>query len=97
MKYNQEVLASKLKNTLEKFEGMQVDKILDKLKEDINECLSQYISKHEVHNTDFPIEWENDMGKWRIDENGQTHFAPKTIVKQITITLNITKDGTTTN
>ena len=80
--------------TLSKYVGEKnISLILDKIKEDLDKSLNQFLSENNASVSDFPVEFENDLGKWKIKADGTTYFQPKVALKHIECNVTITKSN----
>jgi len=98
-------LKLEFESTLAKYhQAKNVELIIDKIKEDTKVVLDKYslstnAAIYDIDNRiigyeqEFPIEFENNLGRWRIEEDGTTYFQSIDIPKYITIDCTITKDG----
>jgi hypothetical protein len=75
--------------TLEKYksEGYTAD-VVKQIKEELNSVLS-------VIKEDFPIEFENEIGKWRIESNGVCFIQPRMNIQYIECNFIISPTGET--
>ena len=66
-----------------------VKETLDKIKSELNDVLNEYLFEfaYEVYKQDFPVEFENEVGKWKMCSNGDTYFYPKTSIQYINFTI----------
>ena len=91
MKENKIIIESK--NILEKYKGKVVSEVLEDIRKDLKEVLEgHFISESDI--TKFPFEFENDLGKWRIEQGGITYFQPNISTKYITVNINLNNDNT---
>lgn len=74
---NKESFINKIKNTFDKYDGSDINSIVSKIKDDLQLCLNNYLCEHVVYETDFPIEFNNDFGRWRIEANGDSFLIPR--------------------
>jgi uncharacterized protein Usg len=82
------------KKTLEKYEGEKnVSDVINKMKEDLNDVLNTYLVQNYVIEEDFPIEFENELGKWKINADGNTYVQPKKGTQYIECNITIKKTG----
>ena len=65
-------------NALKKYEGKIVNEVLKDIRSDLNDVLNNYLSDNVVMAEDFPIKFENGLGKWEIHKDGKTYVQPKT-------------------
>lgn len=80
--------------TLEKYEGLNnIRDVMHKIKEDLNVALNAYFAQNYVTKEDFPIEFENKLGKWKIDSDGNVYVQPKTITQYIECDITIKPSG----
>lgn len=84
-------IQSQLQSTLDKYQGQSVKDVLQQLKTDIEQTLQNFIREKEIYVGDFPIEFENDMGKWKINADGSTYVQPKVAAQNITINITVSK------
>ena len=86
------ILAQK---TLEKYEGEKnVADVINKMKDDLNDVLNIYLAKNHVIKEDFPIEFENELGRWQINADGNTYVQPKKGTQYIECDITIKPSGT---
>lgn len=71
--------------------------ILDNITNELNEVLDNYITERPMYRDDFPIEFENDWGKWKLESDGTTQFQPKTPIQFIQVDCTISKTGEITH
>lgn len=77
------------------YSGLTVKEFLSKIKYDIQNILNNKIlSEHPYYEEDFPIEFENYLGKWKICADGQTLFQPKVEVEYIEVSITIPSNAT---
>jgi hypothetical protein len=87
---NKEGFIVEAKKTIDKYVGMDnTQEVLKKIRSDLNDVLNNYIFENEVYQKDFPVEFENEMGKWKIKSDGETQFmsffAPKWVEVNVTV------------
>ena len=68
----------KAQSILKKYEGKIVNEVLEDIKSDLNDVLLKYLSDNTVMKSDFPIEFEDSIGKWELSEDGTTYVQLKT-------------------
>jgi uncharacterized protein Usg len=91
---NKEGIKILAKKTLEKYEGEKnVSDVINKMKEDLNDVLNTYLVQNYVIEEDFPIEFENELGKWKINADGNTYVQPKKGTQYIECNITIKKTG----
>ncbi len=91
---NREKIGILVSSALNNYESkLNTNEVLTKLRDELNEVLNHYISENWVVGKDFPIEFENDFGKWKINSDGTTHVQPKTGVQHIELNIIIKKTG----
>jgi hypothetical protein len=83
---------SKIKNltkkTIKKYEGGELTKeALNKIGVELEDALNGFLSDHDVYPSDFPIEFENELGSWRIESDGNTTVVPKLSASEISVTI----------
>jgi hypothetical protein len=81
-----------VKRSLSKYKGENVERVLKNIRDDIQEIMDSYVGDG-MYVNDFPIEFENDLGKFRIQSNGESYFFPKTGVQHIEINMTILPSG----
>jgi uncharacterized protein Usg len=82
------------KKTLEKYEGKKnVSDVINKIKEDLNDVLNTYLTQNYVIEEDFPIEFENELGKWKINADGNAYVQPKKGPQYIECNITIKQTG----
>jgi len=86
---NKDKIVNELQNTLSKFEGEEVRRVIGQIRSELNDVLNNYISENKVYDTDFPIEFENGLGKWEINSDGEAYVWLKMGVQHITVDLTI--------
>jgi len=80
------------KKTIDKHVGLGMDntqEVLRKIRSDLNDVLNNYLDENEVYQKDFPVEFENEMGKWKIKSDGETHFTPFFVPKWIEVNITV--------
>lgn len=96
MKHNENLTKISLE-TLNKYVGEKnIKRVIQQMTSDLNKVLNKYLVENTVIEEDFPIEFENELGKFIIDENGNTLYQPKIVVQHITVDINLNKDETDT-
>jgi hypothetical protein len=91
---NNEKMNQIVSTTMSKYVGeTNTKEVLKQMQSELNEVLNQYLSENHVVKEDFPIECENDFGKWEIHSDGKTYVKPKTGVQHIELNMTITKTG----
>lgn len=63
--------------------------ILGKIRSDLNDALNKVLEELKVYPEDFPIEFENSLGKWKILSDGTTYVEPKKTIQRISTTITI--------
>lgn len=87
---NKEGFIIEAKKTLDKYVGLDnTQEVLGKIRSDLNDVLNNYLGENKVYQKDFPMEFENEMGKWRIKSDGETQFEPKSSTKYIEVKIEI--------
>ena len=82
------------KNTLERYENDRpVKEILNRIKKDLDKVCNKFLKDNVVRETDFPIEVENEMGKWKIEADGKCMLQPKAGIQYIEIDFTVTPTG----
>lgn len=94
---NQEKIKEKLILTLHKYEGEVINNVLYEIVTELNDVLNQHLSEHYVIKEDFPIEFENELGRWKINSDGTTYVPPKTETKYIECNITIKPTGEVEN
>ena len=90
-KENIKILATK---TLEKYEGQSnISDIINDIRNDLNGVINTYLSEHAVYKEDFPIVFENELGKWQINADGTTYVQPKKATQYIECNFTIKRTG----
>jgi hypothetical protein len=80
------------KKTIDKHVGLGLDntqEVLRKIRSELNDVLNNYLDENEVYQKDFPLEFENEMGKWKIKSDGETHFTPLLAPKWIEVNITV--------
>jgi hypothetical protein len=91
---NKEGIKILAQKTLEKYEGEKnVSDVINKMKEDLNDALNTYLDQNHVIEEHFPIEFENELGKWKINADGNTYVQPKKGTQYIECNITIKKTG----
>jgi hypothetical protein len=66
-----------IEKTLENYKNSIIDRnLLYRIQLDLSEVLNTYLSNNVVMSIDFPIKFENDLGKWEFHNDGKTFFSP---------------------
>ena len=87
---NKEGFIVEAKKTIDKYVGMDnTQEVLKKIRSDLNDVLNNYIFENEVYQKDFPVEFENEMGKWKIKSDGETYFTPFFTPKWIEVNITV--------
>lgn len=80
-------------NALEKYEGeINVPEIINQIKENLNNALNSYLEQNNVLQDNFPIEFENELGKWKINADGNIYVQPKKGIQHIEYNITINKN-----
>ena len=92
---NNKTIKQELKSTLEKYVGQNVNDVLRKIRSDLQDVMDNLIlSEPGVYLEDFPIEFENELGKWRFEKDGNCFVYPKmSSVAKINITIKPTGES----
>lgn len=91
---NKEGFVVEANTVLSRYVGkISTQEVLENITTELNEVLNNYISDTPIYSKDFPIEFENWMGKWKIENDGKTQFQPRTDMKNITLNIRISKTG----
>lgn len=91
---NSEKMNQIVSTAMFKYEGERNTKeVLKQMQSELNDVLNQYLGENHVVEKDFPIEFENDFGKWKINSDGTTHLQPKTGIQHIELNMTIKKTG----
>lgn len=91
---NNEGIKIVAQKTLEKYEGLNnTSDVIHKIKEDLNVALNTYLAQNHVIREDFPIEFENELGKWKINSDGETYLQTKTTPQYIECNMTIKPNG----
>lgn len=91
---NKEGFIVEANKTLSGHIGKTITKtILDNITIGLNEVLDNYITETPMYRDDFPIEFENDLGKWKLESDGTTQFQPKTSSQFIQVDITIENTG----
>ena len=80
-------------NTLKKYKGKIVNEVLNDIRSDLNDVLNKYLSDNVVMSDDFPIKFENSLGKWEIDKDGNTTVQPHKGLQFIECNITILPTG----
>lgn len=94
---NKEGFIVEANKALSKYVGkLDTKTTLENITNELNEVLDNYITETPMYRDDFPIEFENDLGKWKLESDGTTQFQPKTSTQfiQVDITIENTEDIT---
>lgn len=90
--FSREKIITDLKHVLDKYEGMLINDIYSDVENDIQECMNDYLKGHNVHISDFPIEFCNSNGKFTLQANGDCIVTPKLYVEKMNINVKIIKN-----
>lgn len=81
-------------NTLKKYEGEEnIHEVISKLREELNDTLNLFLAQNYVVESDFPIEFENELGQWKIHSDGNTFVRPKKGTERIVCNITIKPTG----
>jgi hypothetical protein len=64
-------------------------RVLEEISNELNSVLNNYIAETPMYKDDFPIEFENWMGKFKIESDGSTQYEPKASTKYIEVKMEI--------
>jgi len=79
---------------LRKYEGKpNIKEVLVLIQKELQEVLQGFLKDNLVYPHHFPIEFENELGKWKIYEDGTTYFERKKPVEYINVNITITPTG----
>ena len=92
-KMSKEEFIIESQNTLKKYEGKIVNEVLKDIRSDLDDVLNNYLSDNVVMTEDFPIKFENGLGKWEIHKDGRTYVQPKTGRQFIEGNITISPNG----
>jgi hypothetical protein len=86
-------IKNELTEKLNQFVGDEITgRLLEKLQSETQTILKGYIHSEEgLYEEQFPIEFENDLGIWKIESNGNSFFQPKIRQKYIEVNFTIKK------
>ena len=79
----------------EKLEGLTKEEALLKIHLELTECLLKSVDFENKTKPTYPIEFENEFGRWKMLEDGTTLFQPKTAVEYIELNITIPPSGAT--
>ena len=70
---------------------------IESLRSEINLALINEVfhPSVDIEDRDFPIEWETELGKFRVEENGNAFIQPKKTVQYIECKVTILPSGLT--
>lgn len=80
-------------HVLKKYEGETVNHVLKGIKKDLQRSFDGFLSDNEVYKKHFPIEFENILGKWKINSDGTTDIQPKKGAQHIVCDFEIQNSG----
>jgi hypothetical protein len=80
-------------NTLKKYEGKIVNEVLKDIRSELNDVLNNYLLDNIVTEHDFPVKFENSLGKWEIHKDGRTYVQPKAGRQFIECNITISPTG----
>ena len=85
---NKEKIQHELESTLKKYEGQSVEDVLSEMRKDLQSVMDGLISSEEgVYSQDFPIEFENNLARWKITKTGECFVQPKRSVCETNVTI----------
>ena len=90
---NNEKLTEIVSGCVSKYEGQQIKDVLDKLRDELNDVLNHYLTDNYVVKDDFPIMFENEIGKWEIHSDGNAYVWPKKSAAYIECNITIKPSG----
>ena len=79
--------------TLKKYEGKLVNDCLQDIRNDLQESLNKLLSDNHVFENDFPIIFNNDLGEWEIDSDGNVRVKPKKSMQTLNCKVIISKNN----
>ena len=71
------------------FHEETIKRIQTQIKEDINKALEKFVGENGFNFQYFPIEFENEFGKFKVNEDGTTYYQPIKGFEYIDININI--------
>lgn len=79
---------------LQKYVGQENSEIiLSEIEKDLQNIINKYLEKNEVFNKNFPIEFENDFGRWKFYKDGKCDFSPKSSIKFVNLNFTVLPTG----
>jgi hypothetical protein len=84
-----ERIKNDLKEALMKYEGKDFSENYSAIREDIQSVFDRSIESRELFVNDFPIEFENYLGKFIIKSDGNCLYLPKIRTQRIETTITI--------
>ena len=91
---NKETLKHLIENTLKKYEGEEnIHEVINKLREELNDTLNLFLEQNYVVESDFPIEFENELRQWKIHSDGNIFVRPKKGPERIVCNIAIKPTG----
>jgi len=85
---SKEKIKHELELALKKYEEQSVKDVLSEIRKDLQNVMDTLIYSEEgVYSQDFPIEFENNLGRWKITKTGECFVQPNTDVCEINITI----------
>lgn len=103
MKIKNKEIITRLNDQLSKYVGIAVDPKLDStlftaVKNDIQKVFDEIIESHDgLYSNNFPIEFQNDLGRFKMNSNGECFFYPKVKVLEVNLTFTIPPSGDSLN
>lgn len=67
--------------------------VLSAISKDLELVLNKYLGENPMYEEDFPVEFENWLGKWRIESDGSTKFQPTTYKERVILNIKISESG----
>ena len=90
---NKENLEKIVSETISKYEGLHVDRVLDQLRSELNDALNSYLDLNWIVKEDFPIKFENEVGAWEIHHDGTSYVHLKKATQYIECNITIKPTG----
>ena len=87
---HKEKIQHELESTLKKYEDQNVKDVLSEIRNNLQSLFNNFISSEEgLYVQDFPIEFENNLGRWKIMGTGECFVQPKVSLDRINLDITI--------
>jgi hypothetical protein len=93
MKDNKGIIVEGVNSALKKHVGRELnDIVLTQIKKEMEEIMNKVLKENYIHEKDFPIEYENELGLWKLNSDGKVLFAPRAKKDYICVNIKIERN-----